>query len=68
MDIHMPVMDGNAAIRALMRMKADMPVVAVSGFATYESQAMKAGARMFLAKPYTASQLLVALESVLVEA
>jgi two-component system cell cycle sensor histidine kinase/response regulator CckA len=65
MDVHMPVMDGPAASRALLRMNPAIKVVAVSGYSSKEAQAMSAGARLFLAKPYTADQLLAIIRQAL---
>jgi PAS domain S-box-containing protein len=65
MDVHMPVMDGPAASRAMLRINPAIRVIAVSGHAARETNAMKAGARHFLAKPYTAEQVLAALHDAL---
>jgi two-component system cell cycle sensor histidine kinase/response regulator CckA len=65
MDIHMPVMDGAAATRALLRINPQTRVVAVSGYSARETQVSSAGARWFLAKPYTAEQLLAKLREAL---
>jgi PAS domain S-box-containing protein len=64
-DIAMPHMDGVAAIRALRKMKPDVPIVAFSGEAQRarfeELQAMKVN--NFLIKPFTAANLLAALHT-----
>ena len=65
MDIQMPVMDGAAATRALLRINPTAKVVAVSGYAAREGAASGAGARWFLSKPYTAEQLLAKLREAL---
>jgi len=65
MDISMPVMDGAAATRALLRINPQARVVAVSGHSAKETQVSSAGARWFLAKPYTAEQLLAKLREAL---
>jgi len=65
MDVHMPVMDGAAASRALLRINPRIKVVAVSGYSSKEAYAISAGARLFLAKPYTADQLLAIIKQAL---
>jgi CheY-like chemotaxis protein len=65
MDVHMPVMDGNAAIRELQRAGRPVKVIAVSGFADHQPTALSSGACLFLTKPYTAAQLLNALRTAL---
>jgi PAS domain S-box-containing protein len=65
MDVHMPVLDGNAAIRELQRSGHAVKVIAVSGFADHQPQALSSGACLFLTKPYTAAQLMNALRTAL---
>jgi PAS domain S-box-containing protein len=65
MDIQMPVMDGTAAIRALLEINPGARVVACSGVTARQAQAQTAGARWFLAKPYTADELLQAIRQAL---
>lgn len=69
MDIHMPVMDGNAAIRAL---KSDprtfrIPVIVVSGHASPEEveESLAAGCVAFEAKPVVLRRLLERIEEML---
>jgi two-component system cell cycle sensor histidine kinase/response regulator CckA len=67
MDVRMPVMDGPTAIRIIQRAQPAIKVIAVSGFTDRQQQALSAGACLFLAKPYTAAQLLTALRAALGE-
>ena len=59
-DIMMPVMDGPAAARALMRMDAKVKIIAASGLGADGgvARAMESGIKHFLPKPYTAETLL----------
>ena len=69
-DMMMPVMDGAAAIRAILRLKPDAAVIAASGLAAkgVEAEAASSGEiRKFLPKPYTAGALLRALHEILSE-
>ncbi|MEW6157238.1 MAG: PAS domain S-box protein [Verrucomicrobiota bacterium] len=56
-DMVMPVMDGASTIQVLKRINQHLQVVAASGLG-HEPKAVAAGARYFLAKPYTAEMLL----------
>jgi PAS domain S-box-containing protein len=67
-DMMMPVMDGPATIRALLRLKPSARIIAASGLATKGAEAEVASSgsvRKFLPKPYTASTMLRALRDVL---
>ncbi|MBN1910660.1 MAG: response regulator [Pirellulales bacterium] len=66
MDIQMPELDGLALLAELARRDStrSIPVVMVSACADREQEALDAGARFFLAKPYENKRLLAALESV----
>jgi len=66
-DIMMPVMDGTAVIAALRQLRGDVRIVATSGLTTKERVAGMAdpAVKAFIAKPYTAGQLLVALAGAL---
>lgn len=67
-DMMMPVMDGAATIRALLRLKPETKIIAASGLATkgVEAEAASSGTvRRFLPKPYTAGTMLRALRDVL---
>ena len=68
-DISMPIMDGPATIRALLKMDPDLRIVATSGHGgNGGSQSAAAyGVRDFLAKPYTAEALLEVVQRVLAE-
>lgn len=66
-DVMMPLMDGLATIRVLLRMNPELRIVAASGLCGKNTvtEAMSAGVRQFIPKPYTAGTLLVALREVL---
>lgn len=66
-DMMMPMMDGQATIHALKRLKPEIIIISASGLAddTKTADLARAGVKMFLPKPYTAEQLLRALAEVL---
>jgi PAS domain S-box-containing protein len=64
-DLMMPVMDGVALMDELLALRPDLPVIASSAFGNQPSDAVRAGARALLAKPYTAEALLLTLREVL---
>jgi two-component system cell cycle sensor histidine kinase/response regulator CckA len=65
-DIMMPEMDGLATIRALRKIREDLPVIAASGMGSDLSEdALAAGAHLFLSKPFTAEKLCAALQELL---
>ena len=66
-DMAMPIMDGQATIRALMKINPEVKIIAATGLKTEGSEARAAerGVRHFLAKPYTAATLLKTLRKVL---
>jgi PAS domain S-box-containing protein len=66
-DMTMPVMDGAATIRALMRINPEVKIVAASGLNANGDSAKlsELGVRNFLVKPYTAETLLTVLHQVL---
>jgi PAS domain S-box-containing protein len=68
-DMAMPVMDGPATIRALIKVNPGVKIIAATGLKTEgsEAKALNAGVKHFLSKPYTASTLLKTLRSVLDE-
>jgi CheY-like chemotaxis protein len=62
MDIHMPVMDGltaTRAIRAMAQPKSDIPIVAITADVLQDArdQAQAAGVTAFIAKPVTQEEL-----------
>jgi len=73
MDLQMPVMDGLAAIRAIRLHEAEsdaphkMPIVVLSASAMlhHREEALAAGADFHIAKPVTASDLLVGISRAL---
>jgi len=68
-DVVMPIMDGPATIRALRRMDPEVRIIAASGLGTHGGIArfVDEGVTHFLAKPYTAENLLETLHRVLQE-
>jgi CheY-like chemotaxis protein len=66
-DMMMPLMDGTATIRELVRLNPQVRIIAASGLATDAKAAGPAAARVmsFLPKPYTAETLLTAIRSAL---
>lgn len=67
MDMMMPSMDGLKTIPILKKLNPLVNIIAVSGLASNErvGVAMDAGVKAFVAKPYTAQELLRTLHSVL---
>jgi PAS domain S-box-containing protein len=69
-DMMMPVMDGPATIRALRRMRPDVRIIAASGVHARGNDAHAssiASVRHFLPKPYSAGELLAALQAALAD-
>jgi PAS domain S-box-containing protein len=64
-DMMMPAMDGSAIIQGLMKIRADVRIIAASGLSANGVVARGAGAKHFLPKPYTTQTLLKALRRVL---
>ncbi|MDF3056626.1 MAG: sensory box protein [Rariglobus sp.] len=66
-DMMMPVMDGPAAIQALIKINPAIRIIAASGITANSSvaKAVGFGVKHFLAKPYTAGTLVKALREVL---
>jgi PAS domain S-box-containing protein len=66
-DMTMPVMDGIAAIRVLLKMNPAVRIIGTSGLSTrgYATEAAALGVKYFLQKPYTAETLLKALKELL---
>jgi PAS domain S-box-containing protein len=66
-DMMMPLMDGQATIRALRRLTPNVKIISASGLADDAKavEAARSGVETFLPKPYTAEQLLTALAQVL---
>jgi signal transduction histidine kinase/CheY-like chemotaxis protein len=60
MDIKMPIVDGFAATREIKAIKKNVPVIAVTAYATTgdEDKALEAGCDSYLAKPINRKQLL----------
>lgn len=67
LDLSMPHMDGIQTHRALRRIKADVPIILMSGYAEQDIEARLSGddVTAFLAKPYNAYALAKTLERVL---
>jgi len=66
-DMMMPLMDGLATIRVLLRINPELRIIAASGLSgnNTAAEAITAGVKQFIPKPYTAGTLLVALREVL---
>jgi two-component system cell cycle sensor histidine kinase/response regulator CckA len=65
-DIMMPQMDGIATIRALKKMRPDLPIVAASGITGSKiRKAVEEGAEVWLAKPFTTEKLCATLQELL---
>jgi PAS domain S-box-containing protein len=67
-DMMMPVMDGPATIRALREVAPRLPVLVTSGFVDPAGQTLltsEGGVQGFLPKPFSAEQLLAAVEKAL---
>jgi PAS domain S-box-containing protein len=66
-DMAMPVMDGFAMIAALKTLNPDVRIIAGSGHSTedVQSRAMRAGAWVFISKPYTVDTLTKAVHNAL---
>lgn len=67
MDMMMPSMDGLTTIPTLQKISPQVKIIAVSGLASRDqvSTAIGAGVKAFLAKPFTAQELLKTINSVL---
>jgi excisionase family DNA binding protein len=61
-DLKMPGMDGLALIREAKRLKADLPVIIITGFSTESSaiEAVNLGVAGYLTKPFRVPQVLAA--------
>ncbi len=61
-DLKMPGMDGLTLIREAKRLKADMPVIIITGFSTESSaiEAVNLGVAGYLTKPFRVPQVLAA--------
>ena len=68
-DMMMPVMDGPATIRVLLRLNKQVRIIAASGITANGkvAQSVDAGVKRFLPKPYTAETLLKAIRQALTE-
>lgn len=68
-DMMMPIMDGETTIRTLQRINPQVKIIATSGLVSTRALAQSAGTgvQAFLAKPFTACELLKAVAGVLSE-
>lgn len=65
-DLMMPEMDGVTAIRSLRKQAPRLPIVAASGMSSDMSgESLRAGANLFISKPFTAEKLLSSLHDAL---
>jgi PAS domain S-box-containing protein len=67
LDLMMPALDSLTIIRTLCKLNPQVQIIAMSGLATNESitRTMGAGVQAFLAKPFTAPELLELLDRIL---
>lgn len=65
MDIHMPVMDGVDAIKAIRSKGIKTPILAISNAASKKDDAISAGANTFLLKPIDSMELIQSIRSAL---
>jgi len=65
----MPIMDGPATIKVLMKMNPALKIIAASGITTNDAVARASGegVKHFVSKPYTAESLLCILKTCLDE-
>jgi CheY-like chemotaxis protein len=68
-DMAMPIMDGPATIRVLLKMNPAIKIIAASGLKSNETIAQEVDGKIkyFLNKPYSAATLLKTLRTVLTE-
>lgn len=64
-DMMMPSLDGLTAIRTLKQLNPQLKIIATSGLPNQSREALAAGAQEFLAKPYTAADLLSTLSELI---
>ena len=69
-DMAMPIMDGTATIRALLKLNPEIKIVAASGLNANngESKTFGTAIKHFLTKPYTAGTMLKVMREILTEA
>ncbi len=66
MDMQMPGMDGLTAVRSLVKLDKTVKIVMITSFGTISSwcaEALKAGAREIITKPFDAETLLTVLRA-----
>jgi CheY-like chemotaxis protein len=70
MDMMMPNLDSMTIVRTLRKFNPDVQIIAMSGLATSEvvAQIIEEGVKAFLAKPFTATELLNAISNLKVDA
>lgn len=69
LDIGMPGIGGTECLKELMKIDKETTILVTSGYSSYErkQEVLELGARAFLAKPYTVSELLKVLRELLEE-
>jgi two-component system, cell cycle sensor histidine kinase and response regulator CckA len=67
LDMMMPSLDSVTTILTLQQLNPDVRIIAVSGLATNDAvaKAISSNVKCFLAKPFTAQEILIALQTVL---
>ncbi len=68
-DLMLPDRDGADLVRDMRRVRPDVPIIVMTGYATSANneRALEAGATAFLPKPFDEEELLAAVRSVLQE-
>jgi two-component system, cell cycle sensor histidine kinase and response regulator CckA len=67
-DMTMPTLDGAATLQILQKINSEIPMIAVSGLPANQKDALNAGAKTFLAKPFTAREILIPLQNLMLGA
>jgi CheY-like chemotaxis protein len=62
LDTMMPNMDGFTTIRHLRHINSQVKIIAISGIPSNQQLMLQAGANVFLSKPYTTQELLMAIQ------
>jgi len=65
LDMMMPNIDGLITTRILCSINPEIKIIATSGLSTHRQKLLEAGAKAFLAKPYTTKDLLQSLSQVI---
>ena len=68
-DIVMPIMDGIALTRDIVKLRADLPIMIITGYSNdyTTNDALQAGAREFIVKPFTSSEFMLRFDKMMRE-